>query len=295
MSTSLEKDPMHATGNIPAESVGAATQRSTRDRKRKRRASLYAWRLFVLAVWLIAWQVAGEAWLGTQWTSTPMDVVERLRELLVSGELLTHTWITVLEATLGLIVGTVLGIVFGIVLGRSAAVRQVLDPYIMGLYSLPRVALAPLLILWFGIGLTSKVVLAVSIVGFVVLFNVIQGIASIDDDLVDGYKTMRASRLEIYRKVVIPSLTPWFLSSIRIGIGMALIAAVVGEMIGSSQGLGWYVAKSARLFDVTGVMAGLVVLGIIAIILNSCVVVAERKLLKWKGDESLGRNATVKM
>lgn len=264
-------------------------------RKRIRAAKTFGWRMVVLVGWLVCWQLAGEQWMGEQWTSTPTLVAERLWDLGVSAELWDHTWITLEESLLGLLIGTVLGAAGGIVLGRAHSLRKVLDPFIMGLYSLPRVALAPLLILWIGIGLWSKVVLAVSIVFFVVLFNVMQGIASVDEDLVDAYRTMNASRVVIYRKVVIPSLTPWMLSSIRIGIGMALIAAVVGEMIGSSAGLGWYVVRSARLFDVTGVMAGLMVLGIIAVILNACVVLGERKLLSWKGDESAGRNATVQM
>jgi NitT/TauT family transport system permease protein len=244
--------------------------------------TIFLWRIGLIAALLLAWQLSADRLFNAFWSSRPTDIFERLIEMAQSGELLRHTWATVLEAGLGLIGGGLLGVALGIVLARRPRVAQVTDPVIMGLYGLPRVALAPLFILWFGIGLTSKVMMALSMVVFVFLLNTAEGIRSIDPDLVDLMHTMRAGPLYLIRRVWLPAIVPWTIAATRIGIGLSLVGAVVGELTGANQGLGWYVNKSGGQIDTTGVFAGLTVLLIVAIVANHGVVLVERWALRWR-------------
>jgi len=168
-------------------------------------------------------------------------------------------------------------------------VAREIDPYLLGVYSLPRVALAPFFILWFGIGLVSKVVLVVSVVGFVVLFNVRQGMESIDADILDALHSMRAGRWEVTRYVVIPSLIPWILSSVKIAVGIGFVSAVVGEMVGSTKGLGWYVTQSLNQFDMTGGVTSLVIMAVLALILYAIVGKIERRVCRWQASATAAR------
>mgnify|MGYP001563560658 FL=1 len=162
-----------------------------------------------------------------------------------------------------------------------------LDPYLTALYSLPRVALAPLFILWFGIGLASKVMLAVSIVCFILLMNAYAGVRSVDQDLVNAVRTMGASDRYITYRVILPSCVPWIFSGMRIGLGMALIGTVVGEMLASQKGLGHLIAVASGSFDTTGVFASLMIIAGMAMSLNEIPKAVEQRLLRWRGEEVL--------
>jgi len=153
---------------------------------------------------------------------------------------------------------------------------------VMGLYSLPRVSLAPLFIIWLGIGILAKVALVASMVLFVVMFNVREGVRGIDGEVVEAFRSMKASRNAMLRYVIIPSLIPWLFAAIRIGIGMALIGAVVGEMVGASRGLGWYVSWTSGIYDMAGSITALVILMILAMIFNWVLAALERRLMHWR-------------
>ena len=243
-------------------------------------------RVAALAVILIAWQLSADHWLGDKWTSSPLKIAVRLWEMAEDGELQLHTWQTFLEAATGLLAGIALGSVLGVALGVAKRISAAVDPVMMGLYSLPRVSLAPMFVIWLGIGLLAKAALVASMVLFVVMFNVREGVRNIDRDQLDGFRSMNASRLMILRHVMIPSLIPWLLAAVRIGIGMALVGAVVGELIGSSRGLGWYVSSASSTYDMTGAFTALVVLTVLAMLFNVVLSTIERKLLFWRrGDD----------
>jgi NitT/TauT family transport system permease protein len=247
------------------------------QRLRQRAASLV-----LLVVLLLLWQFLADSVVGTQWISSPVLVGRRLITIIGDGSLAIDAALTMQETVIGLALGVILGAAAGVLLSRAPRTAALLDPYLMGLNSLPRVALAPFFILWFGIGLASKVVLVISIVFFVALLNVRQGMQSIDHDLVDAVRTMGAGRRGMIRYVVLPSLLPWIVSTIKISIGMALIGAVVGEMIGAAHGLGWLVTSSLQLFDMTGAMTALVVMAALAMILFHIVGLIERHLFRWR-------------
>ena len=240
---------------------------------------LAAERLGVVAVAVAIWEIAARTIVDPFWISRPSLVAERLYQMAVSGDLLWHAQTTVWQAMLGSALGLVCGVGFGAVLAYHPRLAAAVDPILMGLYSLPRIALAPLFILWFGIGLLSKVMMVFSLVVFIFLLNTMQGLRAVDPDLVDLMRSMRAKRAFIARRVLFPSIVPWLVTAARISVGLALIGSVLGELLGANRGLGWYVEHSSGRLDTTGVFAGLVVLMIVAVVLNSAVDLVERWLV----------------
>ncbi|MBJ3776987.1 ABC transporter permease [Acuticoccus mangrovi] len=230
--------------------------------------------LFVAAV--LIWQGLSGTVINTFWISSPVLVAERLWQLAVSGALVWHASATVWQALLGLLLGMVVGVVVGLALHVLPRLAEAADPYIMGLYSLPRIALAPLFILYFGIGLLSKVMMAFSFVVFIFLLNTMQGLREVDQDQIDMMRSMRASRLYIARKLQLPSMLPWLFSAARISVGLALIGSVLGELLGANRGLGWYIEHASGRLDTTGLFAGLAALMVVAVLLNQVVNILER-------------------
>lgn len=235
-----------------------------------------------LAVLLLLWEAMGAFLVDPFWSSRPSLIGERLWLLARNGDLLWHVTATVSEAGLGLALGSVVGVAVGLLMARFTRAARIAEPLFMGLYSLPRVALAPLFILWFGIGLLSKVMMSFSMVVFVFVLNVLEGVRSLDRDPIDLMRTMRASQAYIIRRVMLPAILPWILASFRIGVGLALIGAVVGELIGSNRGLGWYIERSAGQLDTTGVFTGIVVLIALAMLANQIIAMASRLLTGWR-------------
>lgn len=240
-------------------------------------------RLIVFAVVMLLWQSV--TWLGVDplWVSSPTLVGQRLWQLGISGDLWKHLQTTLLEAALGLGLAFIVGVPIGMAMARFKYGNAVAEPFIMALYSLPRVALAPLFIIWFGIDLLSKVMMSFSTVLFIFMLNVHEGLKTVDKDLLDLLQTMKAPRHYVIGKVLLPWLVPWVIASLRIGIGLALVGAVVAELIGSSSGLGWYIEYSAGRLDTTGVFAGLVSLTVIAVAGNLLVAALEKRFSSWRG------------
>jgi NitT/TauT family transport system permease protein len=248
---------------------------SAADRRaaRRRRQVILVGRVAIAVLFLGAWQLASDRVVPAFYVSSPAAVVERLVSLISTGELWPHLTQTLIEVALGLLIGVPLGALTGMALGFSTLLGGWLLPYMMALYSLPRVVLAPLFIIWFGVGLFSKVTMVVTMVVFVIFYNVYQGVQEIDRDLLDVTKSLRANRFQTLRWVVLPSLVPWLITGLRLSIGIALIGAVIAELIAANQGLGYYIKFSSNMLDVTGVFAGLAVITIVAIALE--------QLLKW--------------
>lgn len=237
--------------------------------------------LFILAL-LLVWQAAGSWFIDPFWVSRPGDIAQRLWQLALNGDLWRHTAATLSEAGIGLLLGALVGIVLGLALARFRRVASVVEPLLMGLYSLPRVALAPLFVLWFGIGLSARVMMSFSMVLFVFMLNVLEGVRSLDRDHIDLMRTMRASPGYILRRVMLPAILPWIAAAMRIAVGLALIGAVVGELIGSSEGVGWYIENAAGQLDSTGVFTGIIILLVLAMIANSLIARIFRRMTEWR-------------
>jgi NitT/TauT family transport system permease protein len=242
---------------------------------------LVSWLLAFMLI--VAWQIAADTVPGmTSLASSPLLVTNRLMTMAENGDLWNNLLPTLEETIGGLLLGLLVGICGGVLMARSRFAATVLDPYIIGLNGLPRVALGPFFVVWFGIGILSKILLAVSIVFVVVLFNTREGIESIDHDLIDALRTMRANRWQMMRHVMIPSLIPWLLAATKIGIGLALTGAVVGELVGASAGLGWYITNSLNIIDMTGAVTALLVMAVVSMAMYYTVLLIERRLLAWR-------------
>ena len=284
-------ETLQALGTPARTEHGAAVVPSATGRTAaswRRRLALIGWRLLLTVVLLLAWEVAATTITTPFWISQPSRVFGRLVSLTTSGLLFWHVAATLQAALLGLALGGVVGVALGLALGARPRIAEIVDPLLMGLNSLPRVALAPLFIIWFGIGLPSKMILAFSLVVFPVLINTYQGVRGVDRDLVDMLRTMRASSWQIARRVTVPSTLPWIMAGLRIGLGMSLIGAVVGELVGSNRGVGYYVEAAAANFDTTGVFAGLVILMVLTIVLNELMKLIEARLFRWRAADTRG-------
>ena len=192
--------------------------------------------------------------------------------------------VTVIETVSGFVLGALAGIIAGFALARWRRAHVALEPYLMGVYSLPRVALAPLFIMWFGIGIPSKIMLAISIVFFILLINTYVGVQNVDRDLVNSVKTMGATPRFITRRVVLPSCIPWIFSGLRISMALALTASVVGEMLAAQYGLGFLLARASGTFDTTGIFMVLIILALLAIGTYNLMARLEKRLLHWQGE-----------
>ncbi|PJJ55365.1 ABC transporter permease [Compostimonas suwonensis] len=269
------------TPPLPATDV-ASTKRSRRGRKLSRTTIIGRWVAALLFVaLLLAWELGGLAG-GQRMFSRPTLVVERFIDMVATGDLWHNLFATVWAMLGGLVIGMVVGVVLGVLMGKFAIAGTIFDPYVIGINGLPRVALGPFLVVWFGIGLFSKMILAASLVFVGVLFNVREGVESVDKDLVDAMRSMRASRWELTKDVLIPSLAPWLFAALKVAIGFALTGAVIGELVGASEGLGWYISNALSVIDITGAVTALVLLALLALVMYLIVIVIERRYLHWR-------------
>jgi len=214
--------------------------------------------------------------------SNPLDVGQRLYDWIIDGSLFLHLWATVYETFLGFVVGAAVGVVLGIWLGVSPFTSRLLNPYLNALNALPKVALAPLFVLWFGLGVESKVALAAVLVLFLVFLNTYAGVREVDQDLIDGARLMRASRVQVITKVIIPSALSWVFAGLKISVPYALIGAVLGEMLAANRGLGYLVQYSGSQFDTAGVFAVLFVIALLAVVLNFLVELVQHRMQRWR-------------
>lgn len=214
--------------------------------------------------------------------SRPSDIAARIGAWAINGSLWRHLLVTLEESLLGLVIGAALGITMGFGLARSPFAAAVLDPYIKMLNAVPRVVLAPMFLLWFGLGIWSKVALAVTLVFFVMFFNTYQGVRDADRVIIDNVRMLGASERQLVRHVLIPSALTWIFSSLQTSLGFAMVGAVVGEYLGAARGLGYVISQAEGTFDTTGVFAGMTVLSIVVVIVSTGVTRLERWLLRWK-------------
>jgi NitT/TauT family transport system permease protein len=212
----------------------------------------------------------------------PLKVLERIWDWFSSGFIYPHLWITLLETALAFLVGTVLGLAFGLWLALSPMASALLDPYIKAMNSMPRVILAPIFGVWFGLGVASKVALGVTLVFFIVFFNVFQGVREVSHTVLANARILGASDRQLLRHVYVPSAMSWVFASLHNSVGLAFVGAVVGEYLGSSQGVGYVILQAEGTFDINSVFAGILVLTAFALLLDWTVTLAERRLLVWQ-------------
>jgi NitT/TauT family transport system permease protein len=213
----------------------------------------------------------------------PLKVFARIWDwFVVKRDIYGHLWVTLVETLLAFVIGTAAGLLMGMWLALAPLAAAILDPYIKALNSMPRIILAPIFAVWFGLGIASKVALGFTLVFFIVFFNVYQGIKEVSPTVLANARMLGASPRQLLRHVYLPSAMSWVFSSLHTSVGLAFVGAVVGEYLGSARGVGYLIHQAEMVFDVNTVFAGIVVLTAFALVLDWVVGRAERRLMKWQ-------------
>jgi NitT/TauT family transport system permease protein len=261
--------------------------------RRQARRGSRNWRVLITQigialVFLGAWQLASAAaLLNPLLFSNPVAIAQKLVAYLsgqsvYSRTIYDHLRVTFQEMAIGYVLGVLLGVVTGFSLGRSRFAARVLEPFILAVYSVPKIALAPVFILILGIGVESKVGVVVMEVFFLVFFNTFAGVRSVNEDYVQLAQIMGASRMQLMRRVVIPAALPSIMVGLKMGIPFSMIGAIIGEFIASNQGLGWLILYSSANFDAAGLFASIALLVIIVWALGQLLNLVEARLLRWR-------------
>jgi NitT/TauT family transport system permease protein len=271
-----------ATETLPA-AVSAVPKAQRRYRSRAR---LWLVRLAVVVVWLGSWELAATHWIDPFFYSKPSAIWQRLVDWFGTGTAFGSVWTQILttlqETVLGFIIGAAGGILLGILLGRARFVADVAAPFIKAANAVPRIVLASLFVIWFGLGLSSKVATAVVLVFFAVFFNAFQGAREVDRNLVNNARILGATRTQVLTSIVVPSAMSWIFASLHAAFGFALIGAVVGEYAGADKGLGLLIANAQGTFDSAGIYAGMIIITVIALVAEWLISLLENRLLRWR-------------
>jgi NitT/TauT family transport system permease protein len=253
------------------------------------RVTLIALQVLVAVIALLIWHLlttvpvsGGKPFFPPFFFSTPYDVVMRIVKWFSEGTIWRHLWITLVEAMLAFVIGSLGGILVGFWFARQQRVAAVFDPYVKAANALPRIVLAPIFTLWFGLGIWSKVALGVTLVFFIVFFNVYQGVKEVSPTVLANARMLGMNERQLMRHVYWPSALSWMFSSLHISVGFAVVGAVVGEYLGSAAGLGYIILQAEMTFDIAGVFAGMFVLAAFVLVIDFMVTLVERRLLVWR-------------
>ncbi|CAD9224279.1 ABC-type nitrate/sulfonate/bicarbonate transport system, permease component [Burkholderia cenocepacia] len=271
---------------LPAPSLEDES-RAAQTRLRRRRQLIIGLRIAVLVIALGGWELAARLkWIDPFFFSQPTLIFAQIQDWFVNGTsqgpLLTQVWVTLEETTIGFLIGSVAGVICGIVLGRNKLMADVFGLYIQIANSIPRVVLGSVFVIALGLGMASKIALAVVMVFFVVFGNAFQGVREADRYLIANAQILGASRRQITTSVVIPSALSWILASLHVSFGFALVGAVVGEFLGSKQGIGLLISTAQGAFNASGVFAAMIVLAVVALAADYLLTRIEKRLLKWR-------------
>lgn len=247
-----------------------------------RRVLILVGRIVVGVAFLAFWEFASGRLIDKLFISSPSAVGARLWKWLFDGTLWTHLSITLYATAFGFAIGSLVGFLLGLLFGRYQIVADILDPYITALYSIPKIALAPLFIIWFGIGIESKIAVSASIVFFVVFLNTYAGVRDVNPIFVHATRIMGGGEIDVLRHVMIPSAASWVITGLKVSVPYALVGTVIGEFMSANRGIGFLISQATGLFDTTSVFAGLVILGLVGAAINLALKHGETRLLRWK-------------
>lgn len=264
--------------------------------------NLRIWQLVVLVIFFAVWHAATRDPKAAFFFGEPLKVLVRIWQwftvgsgslevgfgdstwfsLIFPAEIYPHLLVTLTETLLAFAIGTLLGLGFGLWLALSPVASAILDPYIKAANSMPRVILAPIFSMWFGLGIWSKVALSVTLVFFIVFFNVYQGVKEVSPVVLANARMLGANQRQLLRHVYLPSAMSWVFSSLHTSVGLAFVGAIVGEYLGSARGVGYLILQAEGTFDINTVFAGILVLTAFALVLDGAVGLIERRLMKWQ-------------
>jgi NitT/TauT family transport system permease protein len=232
---------------------------------------------------LIAWEISAWHWpVVAKLVSQPSDVARGIANVVWTGEIWQHLEATLTEMAVGYVVGALGGVSLGFLFGRVKLLGEIFNPYISLFNGIPKVALAPVFVIWFGIGLMSKIAIIMTMVFFVVFINTFAGLRSINEEYVAIIRIMGASRWQVVREVFLPATLPFILVGLRAGIPFSVIGAVVGEFIAATKGLGYFINYHQGTFDTNGIFVGVAILAALVVVLDGLLSILEHRLLKWR-------------
>lgn len=287
----LNNEPLEAT-TTPMSEMAQANLAAAR----RRRITVNVLRVVVLVVIVGGWELFArvgiiDPFFWGQPTGILAQIVTWILHGTAQGPLWVQIAVTLEETILGFIIGVVLGVVFGVVLGRNQFLADVLGPYIKAANSIPRVVLGSIFVIGLGLGIQSKVALAVVLVFFIVFFNAFQGVREVDRNLLANARILGASQRQLSSEVIIPSALSWIIASLHTSFSFALVGAVVGEFLGSTEGLGLMIQTAQGTFNANGVFAAMVILATVALIMEALVTTLENRLITWR--PNVGNEVTI--
>ncbi|WP_328446247.1 ABC transporter permease [Amycolatopsis sp. NBC_00438] len=287
---SLETPAAPSAAPLPVLETEQDIMARAKQASSRRKRNIWLLRLAIVVVWLGSWELTATYWIDPFFYSKPSNIWQRLVEWFSTGTDFGSIWYniftTVEEAVLGFVIGAIAGVVLGVILGRSEYFAQVLAPFIKAANALPRIVLAALFVIWFGLGLSSKVATVVVLVFFAVFFNAFTGAREVDRNLIDNARILGATRGQVLKSIVLPSATSWILSSLHVAFGFALIGAVVGEYTGAKAGMGFLISNAQGTFDTAGVYAGMLIITVVALLAEWGIGTLEGRLLRWRPNVS---------
>lgn len=280
---------VHSTAESADSSCVAKLRRSIRREKRVIRAWQWAVLLLIFVFW---WAMTKPGLIppfffendaqAAFFFGEPVEIFRRIWSWFSTGEIYRHLAVTLYETVMAFAIGTATGLAVGLWLALSPRAAAVADPFIKGFNSMPRVILAPIFAVWFGLGPASKIALGVTLVFFIVFFNVYQGVREVNPTVLSSARMLGANRSQLLRTVYLPSAMSWVFSSLHTSVGMAFVAAVIGEYLGSAEGVGYLILQAETTFDMNTVMAGILVLTACALAIDRLVTELERRLMRWQ-------------
>ncbi|HEY2988814.1 MAG TPA: ABC transporter permease [Candidatus Binatia bacterium] len=260
----------------------AAVAASPRGVLRKRAMGVILLRVAIIAGFFLLWEIASGKWIEPFLISSPSRIVSSMIAGFRSGDLIQHTWVTFQEIAIGFPAGVILGIALGYAFGRSKLLAEIFEPIIIALNGIPRTALAPLFIVWLGIGLWSKVGVVFLLTFFLNFFNTYAGMRQLDQEYVDLARLMGAGRWKLTFKVIMPAISPYVFTGIRTSIPFSVIGAIVGEFVAATEGVGYFIRQAAGLFRTADVFVGIIVLMLMVIVMDKVAELIERRALQWQ-------------
>jgi NitT/TauT family transport system permease protein len=240
-------------------------------------------RLLTIAAFLLSWEAFIRVTNAPAYlVPPPAKVAEKFLRIAADGSLLRHTWVTLIEVLGGLALGMLVATLLGYAVARSVAVEQALAPYLVASQAVPIVAIAPLLVIWFGFGMFSKILISALIVFFPILINTVAGVRGVPAELHDLMRSLRASRWQTFLKLEVPAALPVVLAGLKIGATLSVIGAVVGEFAGADAGLGYLISLADGQYDTARMFVGVFMLVALALALYGTVSTVEKYALRWK-------------
>ncbi|HXF83221.1 MAG TPA: ABC transporter permease [bacterium] len=259
-------------------------------RARRARLTTLGGRLAFGALFFLGWELGSGRIVDQFFVSRPSAIVASLWAMITREALFYHLQFTIVEAAVGYLIGAGAGLILGFGLARLEAVYRVVEPFVIAFYGIPRIALAPLFILWFGIGITSKIAVAAVMVFFIVLINTVVGVRATPPQLLAVARVMGASEWDLVRKVVFPAATPFIIAALQITVPQAMIGAIVGEFISSNRGVGHLISRAAGWLDTPGLFAGIGALLVVVLVMNFGINLLGAHLMRWNPQAGKARD-----